>query len=231
MTTTLESSVKAFVEATKVIRYFDSPYKPSFTTFETEQLEFLSEKLPISNEVLIWYRLAAPVVVDIPWIVEYLRLYNPLTLIEYQIGYRWLYNPYHYEVIRQWQDELTSGDAGEFPNLDLAETNKWHPTWLVIADASTDPFIAHTDQPGTPISYATHGLGSWSPKLISPNLTSYFRILTAWIDVAIGKYDLEIVNEELETLPEVLEDLDTAFSDILPDEHRMNLMGFIKGDY
>lgn len=228
MKASLDQSINELVRAARVIDY----NTPTFTSYGLSNLTLLREMVPITEELFSWYQTAAPTprYALIPWTVEDLRLYSPYSLIENQIGYRWLCDPHQDELIRRWQAELAIGDASAFPDMDLAETGTWDPNWLVIGDASADPFIAHADQPGTPISHAIHGQGSWSPKIISPDLATFLRIVATWIDVCIGKYKWQLRNEDSIMRSEVITDLDTVFDNFLDAEYKTNLMSFIRDD-
>src|SRR5262245_37922377 len=103
--------------------------KTQFSPCDPAVLKSVSQTLPLSPELITWYELAAPVSVYIPWTGNDLTLYSPAELVENQEGYRWF--------------------AGTRNPLD-----DWQEHWLVVGDVGADPFIAHTDKPGTPVSVA-----------------------------------------------------------------------------
>ena len=124
----------------------------------------LKKKLPISKELEKLYTESAPIGFEIDWTVEWLVLYSPDELYDCQFGYQWI------------------------DDIGTEEDETWDKNWIVIGDCSADPIIANVGEKGTPILMAVHGIGDYTPRRIAPSLSSYFDILTMWLDLVYGDF-------------------------------------------
>ena len=128
--TKLEAALKHLVPDAQFARYSRQDIEPS-----------LKGHFGLTDDLYAWYLVSAPLDVEIPLVGNPLDLFDPLRLLERQLGYRW----------------VNIGD--EF-------ISDWNLNWVVIASIGGDPLIAHVDQENTPISMDFHGCGvgnhSWS---------------------------------------------------------------------
>jgi hypothetical protein len=194
----LESAARELVDSIQ-----RAGLRASFSHVRFEELASTVSQIPLPTDLLKWYEIGAPMDVEIPWAAEALKLYNPLSLTEYQEGYRW-----------------NVGDPGR-----IAEG--WSESWVVIGDCIADPIIVHTDKTEAPISMAVHGKGYWEPLSVAPSLAVFLQVLKTWVDVCLVKYSGEFLDDDCEMLPEVRSDLEQGFSSLLDDERRKNLWLFI----
>lgn len=167
----------------------------SFAPAAREDLAAIGRKLPLSTELREWYAMNSPLDISIQWFPEYLRLYNPRNLLEWQVGYRW-----------------TAERIGKIDPI-------WDERWVVIGDYTADPVIAHTDQPGTPISMANHGAGVWKPYRVAPALGNYLMAVSIRIEVCTIKYQGKVRDPDSAMLPEVLDDLKVELAAVLEPEY------------
>lgn len=195
--TSLQTSITTLISSIE-----KSGIEADFVSCPLGQLNTIAAKLPLSQELRLWYQTAAPQDISIPWTVEWLYLYSPNSLVVCQDGYRWP---------REQRDQLLDG---------------WNPNWIVIGDASANPVIAHVDQSHTPISMDYHGMGEWTPKRIAPSLASFLHILAIWVDISIGKYKGEIRNEDGEMHSQAISDVDAALTSVLDNEYKSNFLFF-----
>lgn len=62
----------------------------------------------------------------------------------------------------------------------------WSDDWFVFAQASGDP-IFHRRATGD-VATAIAGVGRWSPVVMAPDLASWERAMTAWMDLTFGDF-------------------------------------------
>jgi hypothetical protein len=136
-----------------------------------------------------WYAQAAPRDVQIPWFAEELTLYDPASLVEWQVGYRW----------------DTRGNV----------VPDWGPSWVVIGDWSADPIIAEVNQPGTPVSYAIHGIGTWAPWRIAPTLDVFLEAMATWVEVSLGHFQGQLLDDNCEVRSNVRAAIVNALEPVL----------------
>jgi hypothetical protein len=174
-----------------------------FLCLDTTQLQEVIDILPLSGELLDWYRNAAPIDLYIPWHGNDLFLYDPRKLVEYQQGYRW----------RLGNREKT--DYG------------WQQNWVVIGDIGGDPIIADISEEETPIYFALHGASAWQPKIIAPSLRLFLSALIIWLNI-VKKYENSITEEDGSLLRRVKSDMEFQLSSILSRSQIENLMYFLE---
>lgn len=62
------------------------------------------------------------------------------------------------QVTTLWEfGDLAAGQVGYAVDSAGDRLPAWERAWTAIGDESADPLVAHTDQPGTPVSIALHG--------------------------------------------------------------------------
>jgi len=172
MMPTLENNAERFLAATRTAG-IDAHFSPT----SPADLQTAASSLPLSSDLLAWYHQAAPIDVELYLFTEYmwLSLYDPTQLLKRQRGYR-----FH----------------GNHPEQRL---EGWEESWLVIGDWNADPVIAHTDRPGTPISMALHGAGSWDLVPVAQDLAAYLAALAISIEFSMiehpGIYDFDSDSE------------------------------------
>ena len=95
----------------------------------------------------------------------------------------------------------------------------WSSDWLVVGDVGGDPVIAHTAVPGTPISLAMHGAGSWRPITVAPTPASFLAAVAAWLRV-LQTYDGEHLDEknDFTVKPGFYQALKAHLRTVLPDD-------------
>jgi hypothetical protein len=169
-----------------------------------DEVKAENKLLPVSDELITHFRLFSTSDIRVPWSVEDLTLYSSNTLVSHQIGYRYL--------------------DGDEPGTVIQE---WDAKWVVIADKGADPVIAHSDQAGTPISMAVHGVGYWKPEIIAPSLSVFLQMISIWVDIGIVRYGGEVFDEQSHFLPEVAADLRTALSKIIDDVLLANFFEYL----
>jgi hypothetical protein len=105
----------------------------------------------------------------------------------------------------------------------------WRPEWLVIGDIGGDPVIADTEQSGTPISFAIHGLGEWRPAKVAPTPAAFLSGLAAWLRV-LHQFDGERLDEDddFAVKPGFDEALREALGLVLPPDCVDALMTYIE---
>lgn len=163
----------------------------------------VQEWLPLSPELIEWYRIAAPQRVRIEWWPEDLGLYSlPDKILKFQEAFRWW----------PW---------GVGPQPTVQEG--WNPNWVIIGDASDDPFFVHVDRPGSPVSYIWHDM-DWIPTPITPDLTSFIHFLRVWIDVFYGQFGKQITDNDCVVLPAFREALRINLREILPESYINNII-------
>ena len=165
----------------------------SFAPVDRDELNGVTERLPLSSDLLQWYEYNAPHTFWFWWGNQF-YLHDPRTLRSAQCGYRWN------------QHEI------EFEN------NDWNPNWVVIGDWGGDPVIAHTDEPGTPISMDIHGGGEWAPKKIAPDLQSFIMGISVWLDIFFVRWNGQYQTEDCSIRPEVIEEFNREIRTVLGEE-------------
>jgi hypothetical protein len=210
-----ELSLEAAQEVEHAARHFASALQQcradaQFAQASDDTLAGVALDLPLSPELWHWYRQFSPAVnVVVPQLGNWCTIYAVATLVEGQVGYRWL--------------GTRDGSRG-------GRIVDWPTEWVVIGDIGADPIIAHTDLPHTPISSAMHGMGDWFPHEIAPTLATYLEAQARWIEVcllqtgAAGIQDWGVAlkhiwDDEAAYLPEVAEALRRSLVPILPAEH------------
>ncbi len=174
----------------------------TFEPMEQSMLTKLTEGVPVSHALYVWYRYAAPKQVEIPWYTGTLSFFSPSNLVDMQIGYRWIgkkHGP---------QDE------------------QWDENWVVIGDVLADPIIADVSEPQTPILMDFHGTGEWKPKTVSSSLAEFLLIMTIWVEISVGKYGnrfTQMTEYDEEFVIRLREDFSEALAPILSADHRRNL--------
>lgn len=148
-----------------------------------------------------FYEIGNPIEVEMPWLIEWLSLFSREDLDELQEGYRF--------------------SVGEPDQL----TPDWQPQWLVIGECSGDPIIADTNRPETPILMAVHGVGSWSPKQISPSFSAFLEFLVNWLRFYRERRG-QLHDDDGELLPAVKAALSDRVANHLPPADRDNLIEF-----
>ena len=173
-----------------VERYFP---QAQFAAYSLDQLRPIREALALSPDLMEWYQVAAPLDFHVMGLGSSLYLANPLNLTRKQGSYRW-----------EWEHP---------EKLDT----EWNPHWVVIADIGDDPIIAHVDQPGTPISFAFHGMGTWTPYKVAPDLAKYLELVCQWLDLCVGKYDgtWNMLDDDCVLLPKAEQDITTMLATVL----------------
>lgn len=166
-----------------------------------EQLAPVGSTLALSPELLDWYQAAAPANVHIPWHGNNLQLFNPLELVNWQIGYRWAVG------------EKTIHES-------------WDENWIVIGDIGGDPIIAHVDQPATPISMSVHGVGFWKLQRVAPSLAVFLEVLAAWLGI-VGDFAGDPSLDTGELRPEVIDALKHVLSGKISQDEATNWLDFI----
>ncbi|MEB6664846.1 hypothetical protein MXL91_25570 [Achromobacter ruhlandii] len=106
-----------------------------------------------------------------PWGETYYENVGPvgITLSETQVSFPALHRLWDLQAGYRWD-----GVTGE-------RVPDWQPGWLVIADRAADPFIY--DMQTGKILFAEHGMGSWKPVEIAPNLETLTAALCTVADV------------------------------------------------
>jgi hypothetical protein len=195
----LEDGIDAFVQAVR------GHEVGSVRQADAEEISAVEAELfPFTETFRAWYRKASPVEVWVPWTAEDMAFFDLEELRGAQSGYRW---------------------HGSDESVVLAG---WNPAWLVIANFSGDPVIASLDRDETPVSFARHGAGSWSPREVAPDLPAFLSAMAVWMDVCLGEYGGEIRDEvEFELKPDFKERLDQALSGVLGQEHREAFLSFV----
>jgi hypothetical protein len=160
--------------------------------------------LPLSGELITYFRLFATSDIRVPWSVEDLTLNSSATLFTHQVGYRY----------------MAGDESGHI-------IDGWDANWIVIADKSADPVIAHSDKTGTPISVAVHGVGFWKPEIVAPSLSIFLQMLSIWVDIGVVKYAGNVFDEQSHFLPEVAADLRNALSKVIDDEQLATIFEYI----
>ncbi len=169
--------------------------------FSEEALDLIRNDLPLSSDIVEWYTVAAPIELGIPWSVSEMVLYSPENLVVSQEGYRW--------------------EVGKRGEIDLY----WNENWITIGDINADPIIAHVDITNTPISFALHGVGSWTPQRVAPNLAVFLDVLSAWLRV-FTEYRGEIVGLDDALRPDFTTDLRDELNRVLSPQHVNNFLNF-----
>lgn len=142
--------------------------------------------------------MSAPCGALIPWYGNDLYLRDPLALVAGQEGYRWRGR------------ERGALDPG------------WDARWLVIGDHGGDPVIAHTDAPGTPISLAAHGTGSWALYRVAPSLAAYLAAVAIWIEVGLIAFGGRYLDDSSVPLPRFRGELEARLAAIFAGEYRQH---------
>jgi hypothetical protein len=141
----------------------------------------IAEVLPISEELRALYGTALRSEVGFGWFAEKVTLYALSDLFERQYGYRW-----------------AVGSRTPLPG--------WNVNWIVIGDVmGGDPIIAATQEPGTPIYWAMHGVGPWKPVLAAASLAVAADALTEWLHVFHGEFQGKICDADSVPRPEAVE--------------------------
>jgi hypothetical protein len=160
----------------------------------------------MSNELLTWYRTAAPRKVVIPWYFGDLEFFAPSDLLDAQVGYRWI------------------GRRGGPRDV------QWNENWVVIGDVWADPIIANVAEPQTPISMDFHGTGKWNPKTVSSSLGEFLIIVSLWVEISVGKYEnryKEMQEYDEDFVTRLRADFYEALAPIVSRENRQNLFEFL----
>ncbi len=176
-----------------------------FTSATEDDLARISAELPLSDDLVVWYRIAAPISdVYIPQLGNNLRVAGIHELLDAQSGYRWKGLP-HTKQSERFED--------------------WPTGWVVIADEGADPLIADTTYPGTPILKDMHGMGRWKPWLLAPTLASYLESQARWIEVCLihsgaidTAWEKSPWDDDGHLSPEIERQLRTALSSVLPED-------------
>jgi hypothetical protein len=180
-------------------------HEAQFSKYTQEELLSAIGDLTLSEELYQWYEISSPNDVNIRWTTNELILFNPLTLRDNQLGYRW-------------------------NSISMERVSEWQESWLTIASIGGDPVIAHVDQKDTPISMDYHGMGIWKPLLVSDNLVNFLDFLSEWCDL-INEYNgiHTMFDDDSMLLPDVLRKLETITKKTVGDTLYKNLMKFLWG--
>lgn len=194
---------QAALHLATVIQRIDD--RAQFTAATEADLSRISAELPLSDELVAWYRTAAPASdVYIGQFGNDLRIAGIHGLLDAQSGYRW----------KVWP-----------PTKQSERFDDWPTNWIVIADEGADPLIADTSSPGTPILKDMHGMGRWDPWLLAPTLAAYLEAQARWIEICLIQsgaidtaWEKSPWNNDGHLLPEVERQLRAALSSVLPEE-------------
>lgn len=161
--------------------------------------------VPFTDALRQWHLRASPVEVEVPWVAEEMSFVDLHNLREAQAGYRWL-------------------------GFDDSEgvVDGWNPEWLVIGSFSGDPVIASLDSTDTPVLFARHGAGAWTPRQVAPGLHAFLSAMAVWMDVSQGEFGGEILDADFELRTEFKERLAQALSSVLGQEHRAAFLSFVE---
>ena len=139
----------------------------------------------------------------IPWTVEDLELYSEGDIDEGQIGYRW------------YPEDYGSSDV----------LDDWHANWLVLGQRSGDPVILDQDTGAVMMAY--HGMGGWTPEIVTSNVADFVGILAVWVRVAIGEFQGKVRNEDTCELEPVLKERMAENLLFIPQPFRDNFLNFL----
>jgi hypothetical protein len=189
--------------------------KAKFAVYTLEELVNSNQEFSLSKELVKWYTTAAPIDLYIPKPGNDLELYDPMYLRQNHNGYRWVPDP----------------NTVEFTDLTKYNTEDilWDINWIMIGDIGGDPVIAHTDQPGTPISLAEHGIGIWSPRPISATLSDFLDILSFYLQFVFHEMNGidDFFDADLNILPEVHMNLRNKLSQFNNEKYVDNIIWFL----
>jgi hypothetical protein len=93
-------------------------------------------------------------------------------------------------------DELPARQVGYAMSVDGEVVPEWNPSWIVIGAEDGDPFIAHVDRPGTPVSIAIHGTGTWKPLPVADSLGTFYALVATWSSLLIEDFQGSKLDEE-----------------------------------
>ena len=180
-----------------------SIYDPQseFQVTSNDGIELILSQIPLSVDLIDWYKIAAPSRVILRCTADELVFYNPAVLVPAQTGYRW--------------------------DLNRNSLDSWDKTWTVIGNIGDDPVIAHTDKLGTPISMAVHGIGYWEPKPVSEGLATFLESLSIWFDVINGFGGISKSIENFDLSDAVKHSLRKRLSVVLNSDYVENLLDFL----
>lgn len=128
---------------------------------------------------------------SLPWLIEDLRLYSMLELPDALEGYGW------------------SGPA-------RTPLPSWPSTWVVIASLSADPFLVDVQESGSPVYFARHGAGSWTPQRVAPTPAAFLAALVRFYGLFLGDLARDVWNEDGDPRPHVLPEVRRVLAAGLP---------------
>ncbi len=147
------------------------------------------------------YSSANPIDLKIPWVAEWLTLYSIDELYASQVGYRY-----------------ATGSPDLLPG--------WDPNWIVIGGASSDPIIADGSSSLASVLMGVHGIGAWSPRLITPSLADFLILLSRWLELYRFRGGV-LLDSDRVLLPDVAAAIERDVAGHLPPPARRNFLSFI----
>lgn len=137
------------------------------------------------------YRDTGPVAYgSVPWVAEPLHIYSFDELVTRQDGYRWF-----------------GGSRTPEP--------EWRPEWIVVADASADPFMADISQENLPVLFARHGAGTWMPVEVASSMPAFLDAVIAYERVLLERFAGEPFDADSEYVPGFLEAVGERLGQVL----------------
>jgi hypothetical protein len=126
-------------------------------------------------------------------------------------------------------DELRARQVGHAVSASGEAFPEWDTSWVVIGAEDGDPFIAHVDRPGTPVSVAKHGTGIWNPVPIADSLGTFYALIAAWSSLLIEDFDGSMLDEDrdFELKDGFWQALDLKLSPILAQHEITALRGYL----
>ena len=163
-------------------------------------IQAIAGALPLHDSIVTWYEMDGPRNLQLPWVVEWMTLFDPELLVECQGGYR-----------HDWgnPEQLAPG---------------WHRDWVVVGSCSGDPIIV--DGSSGSVLMSIHGVGTWSPKAVAPNLASFLRVVRAWL-LVWTRFSGEVRDEDGVLREDVLEAFNSDLPEQLDETHHKNLGEFL----
>lgn len=103
----------------------------------------------------------------------------------------------------------------------------WDKSWLVIADAISNPFILDTKKGN--ILYAKHGTGHWVSVEVSDSIEKFLSVIKLYMETYYIDFQENILDETYEINNDFMEALKSKLHKICTKDQTNNFIGSILG--
>lgn len=132
-------------------------------------------------------------------------------------------------IIIDWSAEFLTlyGAAEVLERQNGYDGEDWRASWIVLGDIFSNPIIY--DSADGCIYVAKHGMGSWTPTKLAPNLEGFIKIIRLWCDLFYIEFKGDILDEDFEVVGEFMSKFLKGVKRISGDEFLEGMNIAIKG--